>query len=438
MMSSRTKNRLLIALCCLLYFTSYFTRNNFGATLAEIVEKTAITKSQAGLVGTALFVAYGVGQIIMGFLGDRIKPQLIIACGLIFTAVCNVLFPLSDNIGILIFIWGLNGFAQAAFWPPLVRMLASRFNKRDYSAAIILVTAAANIATVLLYLVVPLFIVTLGWKSVFFFSAGLAAIVMPIWLFGTLHLKDPKESDAADSEAATEKAVLPADKKQSRAAFWKILLACNIPCILVANAMHGFLKDGITTWMPTYLAETFSLGTSIAILVNVALPIFGIIVVTVAAVLMIKLFKNEMLASLAYFAVSSGMLLILFFFSGSNAALSIALSAVTVGCMHGVNLMLVSDMPTRFVKHNKVSTVSGLTNSCTYVGSALSTYLIALLAERVGWQYTILFWMGIAAFGVLLCALAVRPWKRFIVGLDDDIEPAQEHSSGQEQSNENE
>ena len=435
----RTINRILVALSCLLYFTSYITRLNYGAVLADIVAGTAVTKSQAGLIGTALFVTYGVGQIVMGFLGDKVKPQLIITCGLVVTTLCNAVFPLCDNIGFLIFIWGLNGFAQAAFWPPLVRILASRFTKRDYSVAIIWVSAAANIATVLLYLIVPLLLVTLGWQSVFYFAAGLAAIVIPVWAIGTAHLKEPTEKGADDKaapSAGASETVLSADKT-SRKAFWKLLVACNMPCIFIAIAMHGFLKDGITTWMPTYLTETFTLGTSISILVNVALPVFGIIIVTVAAVLQSKLFKNELSASLAYFAVSSVMLLLLFFFSDSHAALSVALSAVTVGCMHGINLMLVSDLPARFVKHNKISTVSGLTNSCTYIGSALSSYLIALLAERIGWQYTILFWMVVAVLGAVLCLASVKLWKKFIVSVERDASSEEQEQEKEQATEEN-
>ncbi len=417
----RLQVHLLIALSCLLYFTSYMTRLDFNAVLADMIATTPLTKSQGGMIGTALFITYGLGQIVIGFLGDRIRPNLIIMCGLTVTAVCNAVFPLCDHIAFYISIWGLNGFAQAMFWPPLIRILADRFDKRDYSTALVWICAAANAATVLLYLIVPLFIVTLGWESVFFFMAGFSAIVIPIWGLGITKLTADNAAPAdtaADTESErqandTDKSDNTERKKLSAKDFWKVLLCCNMPCIFIAIALHGFLKDGITTWMPTYLDETFGLGTSVSILVNIALPIFGIIAVALAAVLMIKLFRNEMTASAAYFAVSAATLLLLFFFADKHASLSIILSAMTVGCMHGINLMLVSDVPALFVKYGKISTVSGLTNASTYIGSALSSYLIALLAEKIGWQYSILMWFAIAAVGTLLCCVMIKRWKRF-------------------------
>ncbi len=433
--SEHTKSGILIALSCLLYFTSYITRLNFNAALADIVATTSLTKSQGGLIGTALFVAYGVGQIVIGFLGDRVKPQLIISCGLIVTVVCNAVFPLSDNIAFLICVWGLNGFAQAAFWPPLIRILASRLEKRVYTTAIVWVSVASNAATILLYLIVPLLLVSLGWASVFYFAAGFAALVVPIWWIGTAKIKtptasvasrfDPSNTDRHSLHSATEENVSTDGKHSgtqiSKKSFWKLLLACNIPCIFIAIAMHGFLKDGITTWMPTYLTETFALGTSVSILANVVLPIVGLVALIIAGILQSKLFKDEVKASLFYFAVSAATLLLLFFLPDKHAALSIALSSLVVGCMHGVNLMLVSDLPARFVKYGKISTVSGLSNACTYIGSAISSYLIALLAERIGWQYTVLFWCGVALLGVIVCIPSVIFWKRFLAS-DNGVE----------------
>ena len=58
--------------------------------------------------------------------------------------------------------------------------------------------------------------------------------------------------------------------------------------------------------------------------------------------------------------------------------------------------------------------MSGITNSATYVGSALSSYGIALIAEKAGWSNTILSWIFIALGGAAVCILCIRRWARFI------------------------
>lgn len=77
--------------------------------------------------------------------------------------------------------------------------------------------------------------------------------------------------------------------------------------------------------------------------------------------------------------------------------------------------MAVAYIPTHFARFNITSTVSGVTNACTYIGSALSSYLFALVAELIGWRFVILCWAVIAAVGCLFCVLAYKPWNRFLV-----------------------
>ena len=65
----------------------------------------------------------------------------------------------------------------------------------------------------------------------------------------------------------------------------------------------------------------------------------------------------------------------------------------------------------RFKKHGNISTFAGVVNACTYVGSALSTYGIALLSESAGWQVTAFIWFIIAALGAVVCTVCSRIWK---------------------------
>ena len=75
--------------------------------------------------------------------------------------------------------------------------------------------------------------------------------------------------------------------------------------------------------------------------------------------------------------------------------------------------MLITHVPKRFKKYGGISTISGLINSCTYIGAAISTYGIALLSESVGWRGTIGVWFIIATLGTACCFVATAPWKRF-------------------------
>ena len=87
--------------------------------------------------------------------------------------------------------------------------------------------------------------------------------------------------------------------------------------------------------------------------------------------------------------------------------------ALVIGCMHGINLMLITVVPKRMIKSGRVSTWSGILNSCTYVGASLSPYGFAALAESRGWSFTILMWVAVSLLGMAVCMTAFLPWKKF-------------------------
>jgi OPA family glycerol-3-phosphate transporter-like MFS transporter len=111
------------------------------------------------------------------------------------------------------------------------------------------------------------------------------------------------------------------------------------------------------------------------------------------------------------FAIGTLAATVLYFITGGSAVGSILAMAVLVGSMHGVNLILICMVPHYYKDTGRVSLVSGLLNSCTYVGSALSTYGVALLTEQIGWNSTILLWALIALAGTLICLALVPVWK---------------------------
>ena len=59
-----------------MYLVSYVTRINYGAVVSEIVQAEGILKSVASLAVTGSFITYGAGQLISGFMGDKIQPKI--------------------------------------------------------------------------------------------------------------------------------------------------------------------------------------------------------------------------------------------------------------------------------------------------------------------------------------------------------------------------
>ncbi len=385
------------------YFASYMMRVNLAAVIQEIVTDTGFEKSTLSVVLISLSVTYGLGQILNGFIADKIRPQNMVFFGSLISTLANLTFPLfSQSVLAMAILWAINGFAQAMMWPPIMRILVENFEGEEYNFAQIFITWGTTFATVFIYLVAPLVITVTSWKVVFLICGSVGIVGCISW-----GVQKNRISVAMPVRTTEEKA--PPKKKV------RIPSAVFLPLILVALAVmcHGMLRDGVTAWMPSYLAEVFTLGNSTAIFCTVALAIFSGVAVTIVGTIYRKWFQSEVLCAFFIFLVAAlCSLLLFFFFEGGGVIFAILMMTLITGCMHGVNFMLISHFPKRFKKYGNVALVTGCINACSHVGAAIFTYGIALLSEKIGWRLTVGVWFLIAAIGLFACLVASMRWKK--------------------------
>lgn len=403
----------IVLLCSLVYFTSYFARKDFAAVTVGMLSAEAITKDIAGLIGTAMFAMYGVGQIISGYLGDRISPRTLILIGLGTTAFCNLLMPLIGIPVLMIPVWALNGLAQAMLWPPIVRIISRYLDHAAYVRASLLVTSAAHIATILLYLYVPVCLKLFSWRAVFISATTLCAVVFVIFIVG-LTICLPKNAEPINAPLVKKDA---SAQDQPEAGFAKLLARAGIIPIFGAIVAMGFLRDGIESWLPTLYAEAFHRDAGESTLVSVALPIFAIGAIMVITALHKKLLKNEAFGAAVMFLTALALCVPLVLMLDSNSPviriICLLLAALVCAAMHGGNFLLISCLPGRFARYGRAAGASGFCNAFVYVGAAVSTYALAVISGVFGWKGAIIAWMIVAALGVLCTAASMKRYTAF-------------------------
>ncbi len=281
------------------------------------------------LAGLAIF--YGAGQLVSGYLGDKIKPKYLIACGLFTTALMNLFLPFCTSVSALTAVWCVNGLAQAMMWPPIVRILTYTFSTTDgYKKATVDVSNSSQLATVLLYLLSPVCITYSSWKVIFWVAALLAAVVAVVTLMFM-----PNSQMSIQNKTPKEENTKPEKKGMGKFPFVIFGL------IMLAIILQGMMRDGVADWLPTYLENEFEISSSLAILLGVAPPVFAVFCFEFVSYLSRKVVKNELAFAGMIFALSFVCSCALSFFSSSSVALSTILSTLVTGSMHGVNLILI-------------------------------------------------------------------------------------------------
>ena len=175
--------------------------------------------------------------------------------------------------------------------------------------------------------------------------------------------------------------------------------------LMIPVLAQGMLRDGVSTWVPTYLTETFILSPDFAVGISVLLPVMNLAAPYTAHFLYRKFFHNELITAALFFALTTLFSLAFLLWGSSNVWVGILLFAIITTCMEAANTLLVTILPLRFARFGKPASMSGFMNFLTYAGSAISTFGVGALVEHFGWGIALPVWCALAGIGFLFCLL---------------------------------
>ena len=399
--------KLLFWLCWIAYFSTYIGRLNYSASLTGIILSEGFSKGQAGMIGTAFFFAYGAGQFVSGFLGDRLAPKKMVFTGLMVSGLCNLAMAGAKSSGLMTAVWCVNGLFQAFIWSPMIRLMYEYYKTETRMKACVSLNSSVPLGTMAAYGLTALVIWLSGWRTMFVLAGAALIGTSLFWITGMKRV----ERYAAESGKMEEMPSGETGGSAKAAVNWKsLLIQSGFLFLMMALFVQGALKDGVTTWVPTYISETYGLSAILAITSTMVIPVFNLLGVYLASFANIHWFRNEVRTAGAFFVVSAAAILVLRLSSGRSMAVSFLMLALATTAMMAVNTMLIAVLPSYFGVIGRASSVSGLLNSSVYAGGAVSTYGIGALSVALGWNATIVIWFLMAAVSAVICFLTVRKW----------------------------
>ena len=396
---------LFFGICWLAYFSTYLGRLNFTASIPEIQVAENWSKASLGQIASAFFVAYGAGQLLSGFLADRLPPHLLVGGGLLGSALLNVGMALSKDTGFMAVLWGLNGLVQSLAWAPLVRTVVD-LTSGEHSARICLHLATTTpVGTLAAYGVGAVCIALGNWRYSFWLGAVLMTSASGIWLVGIGGLRRLADRDGISDQ------VSPASKEKICHPLWSVLPGL-VP-VGAAVLVHGLLKDGILTWAPSCLQENFGFSPAVSVSLTLIVPVVNLAGVYLAKMVQVKWLHNEISTALIFFGLCGGAGLI--WLSGRGSLpVTLAMLLMTTTCMTGASTMLLSLLPLRYRTLGLTATLTGLLNAITYLGSAVSGAGFGALIEKGSWDAVLMMWCALSVMGACACAVGTRTIRRMV------------------------
>ena len=317
--------------------------------------------------------------------------------------------------GLMAAVWCVNGLVQAFIWSPMIRLMYEYYETETRMKACVSLNSSVPVGTMAAYGLTALVIWLSGWRAMFVLAGSALLAVSAFWLLGMNRVEryavESGEAGTSDRlDGAAEKKPFAAASVNASVSWKSLLIQSGFLFLMMALFVQGALKDGVTTWVPTYISETYGVSAILAITSTMVIPVFNLLGVYLASFANIHWFRDEVRTAGAFFVVSAAAILMLRLTSGQSMAVSFLMLAVATTAMMAVNTMLIAVLPSYFGVIGRASSVSGLLNSSVYAGGAVSTYGIGALSVALGWNATIVIWFLMAAASAVICFLIVRRW----------------------------
>ena len=392
--NKRAREALFIGLLCSIsYLAVYVARNVLSTVTPQMVEGGEFTKEYIGEISSLFFIFYALGQLLNGFLGDKIKARYMLSVGLLLAGVINLVFPYILHLtGIARLAYGVTGFFLSMIYAPMTKLVAENTMPEyttkcslGYSLASYLGSPTAGAISAIL-----------SWRSVFV-TSSIALVVMAVICFASIFYLE--KSGVVIHNRYKE---LREAKKEKRRFLdgAKILVKRRILLFALISMLTGVVRTTVVFWLPTYFSEYLGYApkTSAAIFTVATLAISLTVFLSVAVY---KLFKQNLYSTVLVTFLASA-LFFLFVYLVEQPIINIIFIVLGVMSANAAATMLWSMYCPSLHDTGMVSAATGFLAFIGYVASSLSSTLFANAATTIGWGNLILVWSGLMALGVIV------------------------------------
>ncbi|MBQ8797601.1 MAG: MFS transporter [Oscillospiraceae bacterium] len=391
--SGAKKAFLLGSLCSISYLAVYVAKGALSAATPHITQAGAFTTEQIGTLASVYFIVYAIGQLINGFIGDRIKAKYMISFGLILASTGFLLLPHLAGLPNYAYIaYGSSGFFMAMIYGPMTKVVSENTEPIYATRCSVGYTMASFLGSP----VAGILATVMVWEGLFH-STGAILLVMGSVAFICFSLME-KKGVVKYGQFKREKGAKGSIK---------VLLQRDFVKFIFIAILTGVVRTSVVFWMPTYISQHLGFAPNTATLIfSVASFAFSFSAIN-AIVVYEKLNRNMDLTILLAFIVSTAFFLLVFFVK--QPIVNVVCLAMAILGNNLASSMMWSRYCPSLYDTGMVSTATGFLDACSYLAASVSSKLFANAAATIGWSALVLVWLGLMFCGIVVSL----PWKKF-------------------------
>ena len=397
----------VILLAWLAYILSYLGRANYNACVLEIVTTVGAERSLAGMVSSVLSIFYAIGQLTSGFILKRFSPVPVVGVELLAVSLINLLFPNVGGFGAMALLWALNGCVQSTLLTSLTRLFVENLEEPYLSKSAVVINTVGAVGGVTNYLLTWLLLKYANWQSVFFVSSGCLFLFCVVWMIFMPRLTSHKE-EGHTKEWLKKQEIMHSHDRDSLSVTIKNLgrhlKRHGAVFALTGCFTVGILREGVLLWSPSYINDTFTLGTAMSTVMTVFVPMVQICGAMLAGRINSRIYNLHFPAAVL-FGLSGLSLLLLPILGRVALGFTLLLFVVNAVSLTTCLTCYLSMFPLRFFAPEETPLITGVSNFCTHVGEFFATIGIGWLSEKLSWTPTFILLAMIGGIALVCSAL---------------------------------
>lgn len=412
------------------YVVFHICRKNIAVALPSMGKALNLSNTELGLLGSTLYVTYGIGKFVNGVIADKANVRTFLPTALILSAICNLCFVLSAVfitpghvsffglpsatvlLWVMAFFWGANGWFQSCGFPPVAKSLSYWFSNSERGTKWSLWSTSHQIGVFAAVMVSGFAIDKFGWKAAFYIPAVIC-IITGLWLYDRLRDK-PQSLGLPDVEKYREEPVAcnseTEEEKDNRSYFQifkeHIIFNPVIWMLAIAYIFVYIIRFGTEDWLVKYLVEVKGNSLTLASSKLSSLALIGAFGAILAGVISDKVYKGNRTPINIIFLICLIMSLLAFAQNPADNNFMDFVFAAMIGMFTAGPQMLIGGLCAVESSSKKVASASiGFTGIFGYVGAALSSGGTGFMVDKFGWNGAIAFWLVSTMICIVICTV---------------------------------
>lgn len=395
--SLRRRQIAIVALLFVGYASLYFCRADLSVATPLIIEELkgrGLSQRDAlWWVGTITSVGtfgYALGKLFLGGLGDYWGGRINFLIGLAGAVLFTVLFALTGMIPLFTLAWFGNRLTQSLSWAGLIKLSSKWFNFSSYGTVIGILSVSFLVGdAVARQLMGSLLHHGFGWRTLFYFGAGVAAACLVI---NILFLRESRT--ALGFEEAQANPLNLYSQSESRPASVAALVkplfrspAFQLVCGL--SFTLTIVRETFNNWTPEYLHAFLGYSPGAAGMTSAIFPGVGAFSVLLTGWLSDRLGMNGR-ALLMFIGLTIATAALIALMSVPSSAGTTLMPLLAIGgvafCVLGPYSYLGGAFALDFGGKQGSALASGMIDGIGYLGGILAGTSISQISSEFGWQ----------------------------------------------------